>query len=385
MNQFIDSDFIKSLILMSGILASLLFLPLSGKWIDKMDKQKILIFSSFLRCLSPICMFPALAFDSISWMMASLILNQVTSAVYFPTVRTSLPVLVDKTELLQANTMYMNIVTISRITGTAVGGIMVASLSLNDLYLGSLGGFLVLAAITCFVQIPSRVEQQAGKNQDKVRFSEVFTVLPKQPAVLMGMIMSATISLFLGGFNLLVLAFSRAQDSPDVMGWIYTIEGASILIAGLFVKRLTAGFNLMMMAAFLMFGFSLSQFGMSFADSRLSVLLSFVIFGCAVAFFFPTITTVFQKRLHEGIQGRFFSFKEMVDRLVVQIALLATGACLDLIGISSYMLLLAALTGGTAVFSLFWIRKRNLDVRQFDEGITYKETANHGPQGDLSA
>ncbi|MDT2255673.1 MFS transporter [Paenibacillus larvae] len=163
MNHLIDSDFIKSLILMSGVLASLLFLPLSGKWIDKMEKRKILIYSSMLRCLSPVCMFPALAFDSIPWMMASLILNQVTSAVYFPTVRTSLPVLVDKTELLQANTIYMNIVTISRITGTAVGGIMVASLSLNDLYLGSLGGFLILTIITCFVRIPpGKASRPAG-------------------------------------------------------------------------------------------------------------------------------------------------------------------------------------------------------------------------------
>ncbi|WP_257789035.1 MFS transporter [Paenibacillus larvae] len=247
MNHLIDSDFIKSLILMSGVLASLLFLPLSGKWIDKMEKRKILIYSSMLRCLSPVCMFPALAFDSIPWMMASLILNQVTSAVYFPTVRTSLPVLVDKTELLQANTIYMNIVTISRITGTAVGGIMVASLSLNDLYLGSLGGFLILTIITCFVRIPSREGQQTGRNKEKIRFSEVFTILPKQPAVLMCIIMSSTINLFLGGFNLLVLAFSRAQDSPDVMGWIYTVEGASILIAGLFIRRFTAGFNLMIM------------------------------------------------------------------------------------------------------------------------------------------
>jgi len=383
MNHMIDSDFIKSLILMSGVLASLLFLPLSGKWIDKMDKRKILIYSSMLRCLSPVCMFPALAFDSIPWMMASLILNQVTSAVYFPTVRTSLPVLVDKTELLQANTIYMNIVTISRITGTAVGGIMVASLSLNDLYLGSLGGFLILTIITSFVRIPSREGQQTGRNKEKIRFSEVFTILPKQPAVLMGIIMSSTINLFLGGFNLLVLAFSRAQDSPDVMGWIYTVEGASILIAGLFVRRFTAGFNLMIMSAFLLFGFAVSQFGMSFADSRLSVLLSFAIFGCMVSFFFPTITTVFQKKLHEGIQGRFFSFKEMADRLVVQIALLATGACLDLIGISAYMLLLAALTGGIAILSIFWIKRLKLDVRQFDDGITYKETAKNTSQKRL--
>ncbi|MEV2478970.1 hypothetical protein ABNC96_20610 [Paenibacillus larvae] len=76
----------------------------------------------------------------------------------------------------------------------------------------------------------------------------------------------------------------------------------------------------------------------------------------------PSPKTVFQKRLHEGIQGRFFSFKEMADRLVVQIALLATGACLDLIGISAYMLLLAALTGGIAIFSIFWIKRWKLDV-----------------------
>ncbi|MFP3416094.1 hypothetical protein SB773_32135, partial [Bacillus sp. SIMBA_074] len=41
---------------------------------------------------------------------------------YFPTVQASLPAILDKDELLKANSFYLNISTLSRIGGTALGG-----------------------------------------------------------------------------------------------------------------------------------------------------------------------------------------------------------------------------------------------------------------------
>jgi MFS transporter, DHA3 family, macrolide efflux protein len=57
----------------------------------------------------------------------------------------------------------------------------------------------------------------------KMKFNEVFQVIQKEPAVLIGIIISGVVSLFLGGFNLLVLSFGEIQASSRIMGWIYTV------------------------------------------------------------------------------------------------------------------------------------------------------------------
>jgi DHA3 family macrolide efflux protein-like MFS transporter len=363
MQHLIPSDTVKGLVLMSGLVVSILLAPQAGVVIDKYRKQTIMLVSSVARCLSPLCMLPAIAYDSLGWMVVSLIIMQGTAAYYFPTVQASLPAILSSDELLKANSIYLNISTLSRIGGTAIGGVLVAAMDLYVLYLCSLAAYAVLAVVTSFLHIP---QSAMRKQQEKLEFREVLGVTKNDPAVLVGLVNSGLITLFLGGFNLLVLNFSEIQRTPELMGWIYTVEGTSILVGGLLAKRWIGGRNLIVTSTALLFLFALSQYGMSFAESRYMVLASFALFGVTVAFFFPVTTTIFQKRLPEHQQGRFFSFKSMLDRAIFFVALGVTGGGLDLLGISGYMLVIASITLLLAMVTLTYSRKRALDVRESD-------------------
>ncbi|USG67639.1 MFS transporter [Brevibacillus ruminantium] len=364
MQHLIPSDTVKALVLMSGLIVSILLSPKAGVMIDRHDKQRIMLWASLVRCLSPICMLPAIANGSLSWMIVSLIIMQASAAFYFPTVQSSLPAILTPAELLQANSVYLNISTLSRIGGTAVGGILVASMDLSSLYLFSLAAYLMLAFVTRFLRIPA---VDVRKQKEKVEFREVFTIIKKDHALSVALLNTGLITLFLGGFNLLVLNFSNIQGSPELMGWIYTVEGTSILLGGLLAKRWIGGRNLIAASTLLLFFFAISQYGMSFAESRLMVLSSFGLFGFTVAFFFPVTTTIFQRRLAENQQGRFFSFKSMLDRAFFLIALGTTGVGLDLLGVSGYMIGIGTLTLFMAALTMYYSKKHKLDVRETDE------------------
>ncbi|MEJ8544495.1 MFS transporter [Brevibacillus borstelensis] len=364
MQHMIPSDTVKGLILMSGLIVSILLSPKAGVTIDRYDKGKIMLYASLVRCLSPICMLPAIYYGSLLWMVVSLIVMQVSAAFYFPTVQSSLPAILSPADLLKANSAYLNLSTLSRIGGTAVGGILVANMDLSQLYLFSLGAYLALAFVTRFLRIPA---VDSRKRKEKVEFREVLTVTKKDPALLVALLNTGLITLFLGGFNLLVLNFSEIQQSPELMGWIYTVEGTSILAGGLLAKRWIGGRNLIAASTVLLFFFALSQYGMSFADSRFMVLASFGVFGFAVAFFFPVTTTIFQRRLPEHQQGRFFSFKGMLDRGFFLVALGTTGVCLDLFGVSGYMLGIGSVTLLMAAMTMAYSKRHKLDVRETDE------------------
>jgi MFS transporter, DHA3 family, macrolide efflux protein len=295
--------------------------------------------------------------------------GQMAGALYYPTVRASLPSIVDAKQLLRANTIFMNIVTIARIAGTAVGGLMITWMSLSWLYAVTLIAYLTLCFFILLIDIPARIESPSSIKKVKMKFSEVFQVIQKEPAVLIGIVISGVVALFLGGFNLLVLSFGEIQASPSFMGWIYTVEGSSILIAGLFVRKVMGKANLIKVSSLLVFIFAIAELGMSFAHDGVLVLLSYALFGMTVAFFFPMVTTVFQNRLEESIHGRFFSFKEMIDRVLFQISLIATGACLDLFSISTYMIIIAMITFSAASFAVIYGRFRTLDYKHMNSTL----------------
>jgi DHA3 family macrolide efflux protein-like MFS transporter len=370
MQSHVPSDLGKSLILMCGLFLGVLISPQAGVWADRYDKKKILLISGLVRCLAPIVMFAAIHYQSVAIMLLSVVIMQVAATVYMPTVQAALPSVVPASELLKANSLNFNVITIARIGGTAAAGILVSMMNLYTVYALSLAFYVILVMLITQLRIPNTADSAAARNQEKIRFTELFPLIRAEPSIFIALINSGVITLFLGGFNLLVLKFSQIQHKPELMGWIYSLEGTSILIAGLFAKRAIGMRNLVTSSTLFMLLFALSFAGMSFSESSYAVLGSFVLFGCAVAFFFPMVSTLFQIKVPKEAQGRFFSFRGMLDRVMFQISLLATGACLDWFGISTFLLTLAVITISSGILTLFIAKRKSMDVRQPSIGDT---------------
>ncbi|MDD9267937.1 MFS transporter [Paenibacillus sp. GCM10023248] len=366
MQSHVPSDLGKSLILMCGLFLGVLISPQAGVWADRYDKKKILLLSGLFRCLAPLTMFAALHYESVAIMLLSVVIMQLAATVYMPTVQAALPSVVAASELLKANSVNFNVMTLARIGGTAVAGILVSVMNLYTVYALSLVFYMILVVLITQLKIPSAATASSGnvRNKEKIRFTELFPLIRQEPSILIALLNSGVITLFLGGFNLLVLKFSEIQNKPELMGWIYSLEGTSILVAGLFAKRLIGKRNLVTSSTLFMVLFAIAFAGMSFSESSYAVLGSFVIFGCAVAFFFPMISTLFQIKVPGDVQGRFFSFRGMLDRVMFQVALLATGACLDWLGISPYLVSLAVLTLLSGFLTLLIAKRKAVDVRQ---------------------
>ncbi|WP_232698314.1 MFS transporter [Brevibacillus daliensis] len=366
LSQLLDSNLATGLTLMSGMLASVIFLPITGKMIDRYDKQKILLYSTLMRTTAPIFMLFAISNQSLIWLILSLMVNQIAGSMYLPTVRSAMPALVGQSNLLSANTFYMNVATVARIAGTSIGGILLTFFSLYHVTIGTLIGFILLLLIVICVKIPIS-EAQARRSKEKLKFTEVFEIMKQEPTIVVGLITTGIIMLFLGGFNLLVLSFGKIQNSTEIMGYIYSVEGISVLVAGLFVKKLVGTVNLIKASTLLLLAVGLGEIGLSFATSQTIVLLSYVLLGLTFGFIFPMVTTIFQKKLPETVQGRFFSFKELVDRILIQGGMLITSLMLDLIGLTQYIIILGGATLLVGVLAFAYTQKHNLVTHSKDQ------------------
>lgn len=347
MQDKVSSDFLKSLILIAGIFAGMIAGPLAGKITDQYNKKTIMLYSGIARLISVAFMFIAIETGSVWWMIAFLIAINLSAAFYFPALQATLPLVVEKKDLLQLNGIHTSVSTLSRILGTAAAGIFLSVMSLWTLYLLAFISYVVLFILTCFL----KVDEQKGKAHsikedaasDGQGFKEVFPLIKGQPLVLMTLVLTIVPILFIGGFNLIIIAISEIQNNPSVKAWLYAAEGISFMLGAFFVKRYG---NKSPYATLLFFStvIGISQLVLYFTNMPIITVVAFILFGFSVGTYFPTAATIFQTNVPSDFHGRFFSFRGMFDDFTYQIVLVATGLLLDIIGFQQMTVIFGVLS-----------------------------------------
>jgi MFS transporter, DHA3 family, macrolide efflux protein len=365
MQEKIPSDFLKSLLMAAGLVAGIAVGPYAGRITDQKSKKTVMLWSGLLRTVSVIFMLIAIATGSVWWMLVFFVSIQISAAFYFPALQAAIPLIVKDKDLLQLNGVHMNVATLSRIIGTAVAGILLVLLPLSMLYIGSLVAYLGLLILTWFLNFEENNGTPSARKSTngKTSFKDVFPVIKELPIVFMTLLMTLVPLLFLGGFNLLVINISELQDSSAIKGYIYAAEGVSFMIGAFFIKKISDNF-----APYkILFGSSLlvglSQIMLYFADVFVVTIAAFLVFGFSVGCFFPTASTIFQTKVPKDFHGRFFSFRNMLDRIGFQVVLLLTGFLLDFIGLQ-LMCVLYGVLGIVTTFVFYVKNKQRLTANQ---------------------
>lgn len=367
MQEKVPSDFFKSLLLASGLVAGIAVGPFAGRLTDQWSKKTVMLVSGFVRAMSVVFMLVAIATGSIWWMVVFLVLIQISAAFYFPALQAAIPLIVAERDLLQLNGIHMNVATLSRIIGTAAAGVLLVILPLSMLYIGSLAAYIGLLILTWFLSIDEQKETKPVKKGtvEKASFKDVFPIIKGLPIVFMTLLMTLVPLLFLGGFNLMVINISELQDSSAIKGWIYTAEGISFMLGAFFIKQISGKISpyIILFTCSLFIGFS--QLLLFFANVPALTIIAFVVFGFSVGCFFPTAATIFQTKVPKAYHGRFFSFRNMLDRIIFQIVLLISGFLLDLIGLQMMCVIFGGLT--IIMTASFYMKHKQIQTRLTNE------------------
>jgi MFS transporter, DHA3 family, macrolide efflux protein len=361
MQEKVPSDFLKSLILAGGLLAGIAVGPMAGRITDQVSKKKVMLVSGFARALSVIFMLIAIQTGSVWWMVVFLVFLQVSAAFYFPALQAAIPLVVAEKDLLQLNGVHMNVATLSRVIGTAIAGVLLVVLSLSMVYVMSLVAYLGLFILTWFLNIDEmkkEITNSKGMKPAAASFKDVFPVIKGLPIVFMTLILTLVPLLFIGGFNLMVINISELQDSSAIKGLIYTIEGIGFMLGAFIVKHISQKSSPYSILFFFSMVIGVSQLLLYFADVPVLSLTAFLIFGFAVGCFFPTAATIFQTRVPKDFHGRFFSFRNMLDRITFQVVLLMTGFLLDAVGLQIMCVIFGALS--IIMTAVFFVRFKRI-------------------------
>ncbi|MFD1926685.1 MFS transporter [Sporosarcina siberiensis] len=371
MQERIPSDFMKALIMSVGLLAGLIAGPIAGKIIDQSKKKTVLLVSGFGRMISVVFMLIAISQDSIWWMVAFMISIQLAATFYFPALQATIPLVVKDDDLLTMNGLHMNVATISRVIGTALAGIMLVYWSLMSLYVVSIIAYAGLLLFTMMLRIDEG-EDRVAKVRSSVKsggFMEIFPVLKKYPAVGMTLIMTLIPLLFIGSFNLIVINVSEIQDSASIKGLIYTFEGIAFMAGAFAVKYISKVWKTTVILFFFATMVAVAEFMLFFAESKFLTLSAFAVLGFALGCFFPTAMVIFQKQMPKEFHGRFFSFRNMLERVMFQVVLLTAGAFLDIIGLQLMVVTFGMISLSLTLLFFIQMKRRNIILEQPEKTV----------------
>ncbi|MGZ9584704.1 MFS transporter [Paenibacillus marinisediminis] len=370
MQQQVPSDFMKSLVLFTGLLAGVIMAPYAGKVVDMYPKKKVLVYSGIGRLFSVCFMFVAIANDSIFWMIVFVIALQVSLSFMFPALQALIPRIVPSEQLISLNGVFMNASTIARIIGTSLAGTLLVVMSISILYVASFVAYALLLLSTLLLRVNEKEQKPQLKQKEKASFKEMIPMLKSMPIAVMMLVLSVIPALFIGSFNLMVINISELQGSAQIKGYLYTVEGVCFILAAFLVKRIAGQGSLLKKLFFFGFLIAISQLSLFFADVPLVSILAFGLFGFAAGCFFPLIATFFQTNIPQEMHGRFFSFRGMLDRVLMQVVLLSTGLLLDTIGLQYMVLVFGAMSILFLVNAIAYARRNGVREQNQDQGTT---------------
>lgn len=365
LQQNVSSYFLQSFILVLGSVFSVLISPYAGKIVDGVSPKKILFVVGIVRVISVGAMFIALYMDSVWWMIIYSLGVSCSAAFFEPTLQTLIVEITEENDLLIANSLNLNIITLSRIFGAALGGVILTFTSLNFLYLIILITFLIVTCGPLFMNINNE-NVLVNKEKEKVVFRELFPIISKRFNVKMILFLSIIPIIFIAGFNLFIVQISLFLNSNSIKGILYVFEGAALILASSFITplfRRKKNISVLLYSSFLI---ALVPLLLSFSSSYFLFLISFSVFGLAYGIFNPIAITFNQENVPKEFHGRFFAFKGMLERTIMQIAMVIIGLSLDIWGFSNVTLMisLSSLSIILLFMLLIFLKKRTKDINK---------------------
>lgn len=349
LQNHIESHTLQAFFLVIGGIVGVMIGPYAGRYIDVTSKVKVLRLVGLMRITSVIAMLIAIYTGSIYWMVVYSIGIGCSASFFNPTIQTILPSIVDKDDLITVNAININIITLSRIFGAVLAGLLLTIAPLYVLFIIALIAYITLYFINFLLSIPDNLK--LNNKKVKTKFKGIFPIILKNHAIKTVLVLSIIPLIFISGFNLFVIEVGEGKPG-FIMGILYFVEGSSILIAGLFIKKMIKKYQkqvlILLFACGLMGG---AQLLLSLTNLYITV-FAFGLFGLAYGMFNPLLYTYSQQKVPSDIHGRFFSFKTMIDRTIMQLCLVLIGFLLDKIGYNSLMMLLGLCTF-TLVISTF--------------------------------
>ncbi|HGA0512754.1 TPA: MFS transporter [Bacillus pacificus] len=347
-----------------------LLAPLGGALADRFNRRNLMVIFDFINTAIVLSFIVLLFTGSVSILLIGTImfLLAIISAMYAPVVMASIPQLVPKKKLEQANGIVNGVQALSNIVAPVLGGILYGIIGLKMLVIISCLAFFLSAILEMFITIPFIKRVQEGHIIPTIvkDMKGGFIYVLKQPFILKSMLLAALLNLiltplFVVGAPIIIRVTMESSHTLYGIGMglidFATIIGA--LSIGFFVKKLQMQtlYYWMILIALLVIPMALSVTPVILNLGHYPPFILFILSSILIAMIMTIVSiyviTVVQKKTPNENLGKVMAIITAVSQCMAPIGQVVYGFMfekfsmkiyLPILAISFIMILLAVVT-----------------------------------------
>ena len=334
-----------SLPLLAFGIPSVLISPWAGIMADRFNRKWILVVSDLVRGLLILLIIPLIA-KSLLWIFLVSLLVYTAAQFFAPAETSSIPELVEKHNLIVANSLFMVTWMASSVVGLGLGAPIVNLLNENKTLMVSAILYFVSTVAILLIPIKPR-EQSLAKSHVLADIRTGFEFIRRNQVVRYSLL-----KLFVAASAVATLSVLAISYSSDVLkigeknfGYLIIVIGAGMLVGMFTLEKLRHYFKLgtIVVASFLMSGLVLIS--LAFVNDLKVALLPIFLLGLGNIYITSSIQTILQHKVPRQIRGRVFGVQNMLVNSAFTLPVVLFGFIADLWGI-----LFAISVLGAAVF-----------------------------------
>jgi MFS family permease len=355
-----DSARALSGVLIAFALPQLLLGIFAGTLVDRIDRRKVMIASDVVRALIVPSFLLIRTPADIPWAMLIAFLASSFSVFFYPARTALIPAIVDKDDLMTANGWMQMGLTVARLTGPVLAGIVVGTWGANFAFGIDSVSFLISGVLLVGITgISTKADR--GEHVEKSPWTDLKegVSFAFRSRLLQGVTLGISLAMLgLGAVNVLFVPFLRHVFGapPEALGGIQASQGVGMLVGGLLIGVLGKKLRPLTVALIAMMLLSVAVVAFGFIPDYAFVFFVMPIAGFALPPLNASLQTMFQKGVPQHILGRAGSVMDMTVTLANLISMGAAGWMGDLIGIRQTFVFsgVLLLVGG---LSMAWMLK----------------------------
>ena len=327
-----------------GVLQSippLVMSPLTGVYIDRVSKRRLLVSLDLLR-VATVALIPLLYYLGLLTLPGIYVLvlaNAVVSAAFGPTMAAVIPQLVKPSQLTGANGLIHGAATTGVLVGPAIGGALATFIGAQNVLYIDAATFLFSAACMSLLSVPpqAQAQKQSGATTVTAELKESLRfVLRGEPAIATFLVTSAAFAGGMAAFPLLLPVFAKVSlhVGSAWLGWLWSSLGAGMVLvttALAWTKHRSEGSRLAIMATGLGCA-SISMLGLTWTPGPWSALCLIALIGAGTAIFTPLLWSLLQERTPPSLRGRVFTLTGASDMAASTMAMACMGWVAEALG-----------------------------------------------------
>ncbi|MSR68199.1 MFS transporter [Candidatus Saccharibacteria bacterium] len=361
-----------SLLILSFAIPAVVFAVLAGAYVDYLDRKKVLVITNVARA---ILVLGFLLFESNLILVYLLVFAiSIFSQFFTPAEAAALPKLVNKKQLVVANSLFLFTLYSSFILGYSLAGPIISTWGTNSVYWVTAVAFAISALLS--LGLPKLQASQKGLNIRNINrdvfvmIRQTTTKIIKTPALLIpivnltiGQMIICIIAVVAPGLAILLFGQSLASVSyklilPVALGLII----GSVLVGQLLrnvrkVQLINFG---ILIATVSLLGIGIAKNFSSLATyTYIVVILAFGL-GLANAMVGVSAQTLLQVHSSDDERGKIFGTLNMMMNLAATLPVLLAGITADLISPASVMIIAGGLVGAYGIYQFIMLKKHKL-------------------------